>query len=403
MEIISFIIKTLEIILFAYLGIAAVYFFIYAFAGIFPIKHKKEITNKAHKFAVLIPGYKEDSVIIDVAKDATKQNYPSEKFDVVVIADSFKQQTLNELKKLPIRLIEVSFEKSTKAKALNKAMEILGDNYDAALVLDADNIMEPDFISKMNVAFNRGYKAVQGHRVAKNTNTSFAVLDAISEEINNHFFRKGHRVLNMSCALIGSGMAFEYAFFKNIMKNVFAVGGFDKELELKLSGQKIMIEYLPEAYVFDEKVQDSGNFSNQRRRWLSAQIVYLKRYFMAATKALITKGNLVFFDKMFQMMLPPRILMLGFVTLFALIQTVLALCHISPSTSMFAPKANWLGLFVVVFISFLLSVPRKFYNTQTLKAILTLPKGFILMFISLLTIKGANKKFIHTEHGTKTK
>jgi cellulose synthase/poly-beta-1,6-N-acetylglucosamine synthase-like glycosyltransferase len=400
MEIISAIIKIIEIVLFVYMAVAAVYFFIYAFAGIFPIKHKKEITQKLHKFAVLIPGYKEDTVIIDVARDASEQNYPADKFEVVIIADSFKPSTIEELKKLPIRVIEVSFEKSTKSKALNKAMEILGDNYDVALILDADNVMETDFLTKMNVAFNRGYKAVQGHRAAKNTNTSFAILDAVSEEINNHIFRKGHRVLNMSCGLIGSGMAFEYTFFKETMKNVLAVGGFDKELELKLSLNKIMVEYLPEAYVYDEKVQDSKNFSNQRRRWLSAQVTYLRLYFLKGIYHLIFKGNLVFFDKVFQMLQPPRILLLGFVTILAFIRVVLALFNVSIDTFSLLNVQEWIFLFLLVFVSFLLSVPRKFYDAKTFNAILTLPKGFILMFISLLTIKGANKKFIHTEHGT---
>lgn len=400
MEILSAIIKIIEIVLFVYMGIAAVYFFIYAFAGIFPINHKKEITQKLHKFAVLIPGYKEDSVIIDVALDASRQNYPSDKFEVVIIADSFKPSTLEELKKLPIRVIEVTFEKSTKSKALNKAMEILGDDYDVALILDADNVMEPDFITKMNVAFNRGYKAVQGHRAAKNTNTNFAILDAVSEEINNHIFRKGHRVLNMSCGLIGSGMAFEYAFFKETMQNVLAVGGFDKELELKLSLNKIMVEYLPEAYVYDEKVQDSKNFSNQRRRWLSAQVTYLRLYFFKGIYHLLFKGNLVFFDKVFQMLQPPRILLLGFVTIIAFIRVLLALLNVSLDSFSLLNVQEWTLLFLLVFISLLLSVPSKFYNAKTFNAILTLPKGFILMFISLLTIKGANKKFIHTEHGT---
>lgn len=400
MEILFTIIKIIEIVLFVYMAIAAVYFFIYAFAGIFPIKHKKEITQKLHKFAVLIPGYKEDTVIIDVAKDASRQNYPSNKFEVVIIADSFKPSTIDELKKLPIRVIEVSFEKSTKSKALNKAMGILGDDYDVALILDADNVMETDFLTKMNDAFNRGYKAVQGHRAAKNTNTNFAILDAVSEEINNHIFRKGHRVLNMSCGLIGSGMAFEYAFFKETMQNVLAVGGFDKELELKLSLNKIMVEYLPEAYVYDEKVQDSKNFSNQRRRWLSAQVTYLRLYFLKGIYHLLFKGNLVFFDKVFQMLQPPRILLLGFVTIIAFIRVILSLFNISMDSISLLNVQEWMFLFLLVFVSFLLSVPRKFYNAKTFIAILTLPKGFILMFISLLTIKGANKKFIHTEHGT---
>lgn len=402
MDFILSVIRIFEIILFVYLAIAALYFFIYAFAGIFPIRHKKEILDKTHRFAVLIPGYKEDAVIVEVAKDAIKQQYPVDKFDVVIVADSFQTSTIETLKKLPVKVIEVSFETSTKAKALNKAMDVLGDNYDVALILDADNLMETDFLSKMNVAFNRGYKAVQGHRVAKNTNTTFAVLDAISEEVNNHIFRQGHRVLNMSCGLIGSGMAFEYAFFKAIMKNVLAVGGFDKELELKLAHDKVMVEYLPDAYVLDEKIQDSGNFSNQRRRWLSAQVVYLRRYFFSGVYHLFAKGNLVFFDKMFQMMQPPRILLLGFVSIVTLLHGILYVAGVHFSSGWGVSFYNWLVVFCLVVVSFLLATPRKFYTVKTLKAVSSLPKGFILMLISLLTIKGANKKFIHTRHGTDT-
>ena len=96
---------------------------------------------KLKKMAVLIPGYKEDAVILDVARKALQQDYPPSLYDVVVIADSFQKDTLERLSHLPIKVIEVSFEKSTKSKALNKAMANLSDSYDVAVVLDADNIM----------------------------------------------------------------------------------------------------------------------------------------------------------------------------------------------------------------------------------------------------------------------
>ena len=70
-------------------------------------------------------------------------------------------------------------------------MAQLKNDYEIAVVLDADNIMAADFLTKINTAFDKGFTAVQGHRTAKNINNSWAVLDAISEEINNHIFRKG--------------------------------------------------------------------------------------------------------------------------------------------------------------------------------------------------------------------
>ena len=67
---------------------------------------------------ILIPAYKEDNVICHTAKAATIQNFPKKFYDVIVIADSLKLETLEKLKKLPIRIIEVSFLHSTKVKAL---------------------------------------------------------------------------------------------------------------------------------------------------------------------------------------------------------------------------------------------------------------------------------------------
>ncbi|MCF8371472.1 MAG: glycosyltransferase family 2 protein [Bacteroidales bacterium] len=404
MEIIRIILQIIEYVLYIYLGLAAVYIFIFGVASIFSHKPKAASTTTNRKFAVLIPGYKEDSVIVDVALDALNQDYPKEKYDVVVIADSFAPATLEELRKLPIKLVEVSFEKSTKSKALNKAMATIGDGYDVALILDADNMMAPDFITKINQAFNRGFIAVQGHRAAKNLNTSLAILDAISEEVNNSIFRKGHRVLGLSSALIGSGMAFDYAFFKEIMSNVKAIGGFDKELELKMLRDKIKIEYVNDALVLDEKVQKSDVFANQRRRWLSAQFIYFRRFVGSGLYHLFFKGNIDFFDKVIQMVQPPRVILLGVVSILTGLYALLLLPVFENLEALFVFSFHdWKFIFALTFIAFIASIPGKFYNIETLKAIITLPKAFLVMATSMLKLKGANKKFIHTQHGTNEK
>lgn len=399
MNIIIQLLYLVEIIVFAYIYIAAIYVFLFAFFAVFYRPAKPKVINFYSKMAVLIPGYKEDKVIVDVANDALKQNYPTDAFDVVVIADQFQPETLELLRALPIKLIEVKFEQSTKSKALNAAMAQLPDTYDVAVILDADNLMEPEFLNKINQAFANGFKVVQGHRVAKNMNTAFAVLDAVSEELNNTIFRKGHRVLGLSSALIGSGMAFDYQMFKTRMAAIKAIGGFDKELELTLLRDRVKIEYLNDALVYDEKVQKIEVFENQRKRWLSAQFVYFRRFFVAGLKDLFLKGNVDFFDKVYQMISPPRVLLLGFTFIFTVLSFVLR--SLFGSIPLFTLDSEaWFHALALVVIAFVIAIPVKFYNKQTLKAILTLPKAFLSMFLSLFKLKGANKKFIHTQHGT---
>lgn len=398
MNTLKLIIWIIEYALYAYLVFATLYIFIYAFAGIFYKQKQSETVLKLRKFAVLIPGYKEDAVIVNVAKQATLQNYPKDKFEVIVIADSFKKETLDALRRLPIRVVEVVFEVSKKSKALNKCMEIIGDDYDVAFILDADNLMEPDVLQKINAAFDRGYAAVQGHRTAKNLNANFAILDAMSEEINNHIFRKGHRVLGISSALIGSGMGLDYHLFKKTMATVDSVGE-DKEVELKIIKQGYRIDYVHDAIVYDEKTQKSDAFVNQRRRWIAAQLDYFKSHILDGIMELLKKGNFDYFDKVIQMVQPPRILLTGILFLFSLIYSLIHYLPYSELKNYFVPAPLWwLGIFGLTALALLLSIPRKFYNFKTLRALLSLPHGFLLMFISLLKIKGATKSFLHTEH-----
>ena len=378
---------------FILLAINVCYVFVFSLAGLFTKKRKELLPESDRKYAVLVPGYKEDSVIIEVANQLAQIDYPTSKFDVIIIADSFEENTLIKLRQLPVKLLEVSFDKSTKSKSLNEAFRRLDDTYDIAVVMDADNIVEPLFLKKLDTQFQQtDVQVVQCHRVAKNTNTSFAVLDSVSEEINNQIFRKGHINLGVASSLIGSGMAFDYNLLKNYMSNINAVGGFDKELELKLLKDKHFIHYLHDCKVFDEKVQEAKHLTNQRRRWLAAQFHYLRAYYFDAFKDLLLKGNINYFDKAFQMSLIPRVLLIALVPLFCL-------------SSFFIPQVGpaidyWFGITLGLIIAIAAAIPRKLYNRKTLFAILKLPYGICLMVISLLKLKGANKTFIHTPHSS---
>lgn len=395
-------IKIVLLILFVYLSVCVFYGFLFSFAGRLGRLRRYKLREPSGRFAVFIPSYKEDEVILNSAKEALKQDYPHHLYDVIVIADSLQNSTLNLLKSMPIKVIEVSFDKSTKAKSLNVALSQLDENaYDYALVLDADNIMKADFIRKLNSVISvKGIGAVQGHRVAKNMNTNFAILDAVSEEINNHIYRRGHRVLGLSSGLIGSGMAFHYKYFKKVMATNNAIGGFDKELEHKLLRDKVKIEYIEDAYILDEKVENAEVFQNQRRRWISAQLHYFRQYFFQGLWHLITKGNMDFFDKAFQQFLAPRVLLLGVTGVTAVIS---AIFEFATGIVAFPGAFYWISLFLVQMLGLTIAVPAEFFTKKNLKAIAQLPKAFIVMVLVLFKLKGANKKFIHTPHSGSSK
>lgn len=341
------------------------------------------------RFAILIPAYREDAVIQECVTSCLDQDYPSGSFDVVVISDRMRPETNALLSAQPIRLIEVHFEKSTKSKALNAAMAAIGDDYDIALVLDADNVIPYDYLNDVNDLFAcPGVEIVQTHRSAKNLNNDMAFLDAISEEINNTIFRLGHAALGLSAALIGSGMAFRYDLFRKTMAGVKAVGGFDRELELTLLFKGKRFYYLPETYVFDEKVQSTSDFSRQRRRWLSAQWHYCRTYSKYLWKAIAAR-NWDFCDKFFQQLSIPRLLLMGFTFFFSVCTTIYD----------WTWGIKWWLLFFLLTASLLIAVPKRFCTSRLALALQKLPYTFLIMAGNIFKLRGANKNFIHTRHG----
>ncbi|GHB49751.1 glycosyltransferase [Mongoliitalea lutea] len=376
--------------LFIFLFIQVIYLLIFSIAGHFYVEKNRNSTDQYSSFVIYIPSYKEDAVILDTAKKALTIDYPKQKFHIVVIADSLKKETIAQLSEMPLEVVEVSFEKSTKAKALNKALDVNKKEFDYAIVFDADNVADSQYLHQMNQAFAKGYQVVQGKRTAKNKNNELAILDGISEGINNHIFRKGHRVLGLSSAIIGSAMGLEFNLYKKVLRQLTAVGGFDKEMELYLLKNKIVVGYAESAIVYDEKVQKVEVLENQRKRWLSAQLNYFKKHFFSGFTELFTKGNVDYFDKVFQMALLPRVVLIG-------VLPIVCLLSLFPGNGPSLPLS--ILLLSLGYIAIIISVPREFVNKQLFKAILKLPLSILRIFKLLFKLKGANKTFIHTPHG----
>lgn len=382
----------LEILLLGYFAYVTSYSLLLSVAGaLFYRNRDTDPINNKSKFAVFIPAYKEDGVIYEVAKQALLQNYPKEKFDVIVIADSLQQSTLEKLKTLNIIVVEVSFVKSTKVRALNRAMEQIDNSYDFAIVLDADNVMEPDFINKVNSIHALGYHAIQANRSPKNDNTSVAVLDGLSETINNFIYRQGTVSLGMSSSLNGSGMSFKYSLFKDTLSKMDSIGGFDRELELKLIEKGTKVFYARNIIVLDEKVQNTKVFENQRKRWISSQFVYLKKYLIDGFIHLFKLQFTYFNSAVLRNIQLPRLINLGLLFFICIISYFIAR-YLNFDYSI------WYYLLIGNLLAMAISTPAKYYSVKTIKALSVLPAIFLKMFLILFKLKNANKDFIHTPH-----
>ena len=385
------VLHSIDIILWVVIAGSVIYVVFFAIISLFYDKedyiaaHAAALSDKQSRFLILYPAYKEDRVIINAVDNFLLQDYPKTQYTVVVISDHMQPETNEYLRQLPITLLEPVFEKSSKAKAMQYAINEVNGDYDQVVVLDADNVVRPDFLSQLNILCTI-YDAIQCHRCAKNADNDVAVLDGASEEINNTIFRKAHNRLGLSSALIGSGMCFSYELFK---KNVFqlSTAGEDREMEALLLHQEVFIKYAPEIHVFDEKVSNQDNFQRQRMRWMTAQVQSLLSNLPKIPEAII-HGKINFIDKTIQQALIPRSIL------------IVLLAGISIFMTIFMPSwcEKWWVLFAMLAVSLYIALPSPL-RYRSFAKVLTIPSLVLRMLRNLLHIDRKNTDFIHTQHG----
>lgn len=379
---------------YVYLAVTTGYLLILALAGRWGKTLKYNCNAVKKNIVVVIPAYKEDIIIVETVQQALAHNYPHSCFTVLVIADTLQEETLQQLRNLPVQVLQVAFDISTKAKSLHAALHVLPHNfYDIAVILDADNIMADDCLEKINDAFCKGSKAVQCHRIAKNSSNAIALLDAISGEINTNLFRRGPAALGLSAAPAGSGMAIDYMLLGQIYSQarVLYTTAEDREVDVQLMKAKVPVVYIDDAYVYDEKVADRHAFKKQRTRWLEAQLRHCLRFFEKDMKSAPRTAD--YYNKFFQTLLLPRLL---YLLVFGIIVVLLCIKKAFGFPVFYPRPLLWIALVAVYCIVLLVSIPLHYYTRKTLYAVASIPVLMAAMVAALLGMKKNRKEFLHT-------
>lgn len=298
-------------LLFAGVAITTAYMVFFSLASLFNKHQSVPKAKRQNRFIILIPAYKSDKVIIHTVASILSQNYPQRMFDVVVISDHQSEMTNMRLAQYTITLLTPNFEKSTKTKSLQYAILNLPvfKIYDIAVVLNDDNIVDSEFLQQLNDAYEiAGTKAIVTHLLPRNRDTSSARLSTVFEEINNSIFRRGHITLGLSAAITGSGVAYEFNWFKN---NIMKVrnSAEEKELEAMLIHQHIYIDYFDSIHVYNMRKRETSEFNEQRRRWVFDQARSLVKNIRYLPSAIFNQ-HYDWVDKILQWMLLPRSIML---------------------------------------------------------------------------------------------
>lgn len=313
-----------------------------------------------------------DTNLLESVRSLRRMDYPTDLYDIVVVTNGLVAETKAELETLHVTLLEQSASTSSPKTLLKEAVEALpASKYDVLVLLNANNLVGVTYLSDINKAFHSGGMAIQTHKISKNHPTHLSWLNTLMDEVNNSLFRRGHVNLGFSSSLMGTGMAFDYAWFKRNAELKSTVD-LTKHLEAKLLKQGLFIEYLEHVYTYEDSIVNVAAYNKMRKEWSSTG-ANTRQYILRDLPRALFAGNLDYGDKILQWMMPSKILLLGFLFIIAGL-----LAYYAPTLSV-----KWWVLTGTLLFSYVMAIPDKMLTFRTLWAVILLP----ILFLSVILTK----------------
>ena len=306
------------------LSIGLYYFFVGLNGFIKRKEQHPKISDKLHRYALIISAHNEEAVIANMVESLKKLDYPKEYYDIYVIADNCTDSTADEARKAGAIVCErTDTSKRGKGFALEWMFEKLyamGDRYDYISIFDADNLVDPGFLKAMNEKANQGFKVVQGFLDSKNPYDSWISASySFCFWCVNRIFQQARYNLGLCCELSGTGFIIALETLKKLGWGAPCLTE-DMEFTMKLCMNDEKVAFAYDAKVYDEKPLTLKQSWNQRVRWMQGHCDVASRYFWKLFKKGISEGKLSCIDCATYLVQPIRIIAMGIITFFAYAQ-----------------------------------------------------------------------------------
>lgn len=275
----------------------------YLIAGTFLRPKKFPQTEQRKRFAFVIAARNEESVIGQLCKSVKAQNYPSELIDIYVVADNCTDATQSVAASGGAIVFERHNDKLIgKGYALeflfDKIRDSVGlDAYDAYFVVDADNILDKNYVLEMNKCLCDGNKLAMCYRNSKNYGDNW-----ISAGYSLWFLRASRHLnnprqhFNVSGEITGTG----FMVSKDI---IIRDGGWKyhcliEDIEFTVNNVLLdeKVAFCNDAVVYDEQPTGLVQSFHQRKRWSKGYIYILNHYAIKLFKRFFTGNGFSNFD-----------------------------------------------------------------------------------------------------------
>lgn len=238
--------------------------------------------KKLHHYAVVVAARNEEKVIGNLLDSIHRQDYPAELVTVFVVADNCTDRTASIAREKGAVCYErFDAEHRTKGYALQFLFEQIRRDYgierfEGYIIFDADNLLKPDYISRMNEAFDAGERVITSYRNTKNFSENW-----ISAAWGLHWIRtiriehRARSLFHMATRIQGTGLLVGRELLKNGWNYTCLTE--DRELSADAVIDGYAVSYCNAAEFYDEQPTSLRIAMRQRNRWSKGHLQVLKK------------------------------------------------------------------------------------------------------------------------------
>lgn len=288
--------------------IAALFAVCYCYQFIFTVVRltKKRRLYKARKlcrYGVLIAARNESAVIAQLIESIRGQNYPGDLLDIYVVADNCTDNTAE----IAAGQGAIVYERSNKelvgkgyalSYLLGKIQEEHSDRvYDGYFVFDADNLLDPSYVTEMNKVFSSGCKAVTSYRNTKNYGDNWITAGyGLWFLRESEYLNRPRDYLNTSCAISGTGFLFSRELLEKLGGWNYFLLTEDLEFTADMVARGERIAYCGTAVIYDEQPRSFKQSIIQRSRWVKGYLQVIAKRGGDMGRAMIRAGRFSCYD-----------------------------------------------------------------------------------------------------------
>lgn len=259
------------------LGIFGIHSTLYWVIGFFFTRKFKPAQN-FHKYAVCVAARNEEPVIGNLIDSIRKQDYPSELVTIFIVADNCTDNTAKIAReKGAICYERFNDRDKTKGFALQFLFKNIEKDYgidafEGYFIFDADNLLEKDYISRMNDSFDEGEKIITSYRNTKNFDENWLASTYALHWLRS--IRKNHRtrsVLRLATNIQGTGFLFANELVKDGWNYTSLTE--DRAFTADAVAHGYGISYNDAAVFYDEQPTSVRIALRQRLRWAKGHLL----------------------------------------------------------------------------------------------------------------------------------